>query len=191
MFSDGIIPFVEKGIITNEYKMKHRGKIVTSFVVGTKKLYDFIDDNSQVAFLDIDYVNDTRIISSNPRAVAINSALEIDLTGQVCADSVGTYQYSGVGGQIDFMRGAALSKNGKPIIAMNSMTKSGASKIVPYLKNVAGVVSTRAHVHYVVSEYGVAYLFGKNVKQRAIALTCIAHPTHREWLEKEIAERFG
>ena len=191
MFSDGIIPLVEKGIITNKYKIKHRGKIVTGFVIGTKKLYDFIDDNPQVVFLDIDYVNDTKVIRSNPKAAAINSAIEIDITGQVCADSIGTYQYSGVGGQMDFMRGAALSDGGKPIIALTSTTKKGESKIVPFLKNGAGVVSTRAHVHYVVTEFGVAYLFGKNLRQRAMALMNLAHPMHREWLEKEIIMRFG
>ena len=191
MFSDGILPLVEKGIITNNYKNKHPGKIVTSFVIGTRKLYDFIDDNPLVAFLDIAYVNDTRVIRSNPKAVSVNSAIEIDLTGQVCADSIGSYQYSGVGGQMDFMRGSALSENGKPIIALNSMTKNGESKIVPFLKQGAGVVTTRAHVHYVITEYGSAYLFGKNLKQRAIALMNIAHPVHREWLEKEISKRFG
>jgi len=191
MFSDGVIPLVEKGIITNKYKNKHRGKLVTGFAIGTKKLYDFIDDNPQVVFLDIDYVNDTKVIRTNPKTVAVNSAIEIDITGQVCADSIGTYQYSGVGGQMDFMRGAALSEGGKPIIALTSTTKSGASKIVPFLKNGAGVVTTRAHVHYVVTEWGVAYLFGKNLRQRAIALMNLAHPDHRERLEKEIYDRFG
>ena len=191
MFSDGIIPLVEKGVINNKYKKKHNGKLVTGFAIGTRKLYDFIDDNPQVVFLDIDYVNDTRVIRTNPKVVAINSALEIDLTGQVCADSIGTYQYSGVGGQMDFMRGAALSAGGKPIIAMQSSTKNGKSKIVPYLKEGAGVVTTRAHVHYVVTEFGIADLFGKNLKQRAHALVQIAHPSHREELEKSIVERFG
>ncbi len=191
MFSDGIIPLVEKGVINNKYKVKHRGKIVTGFVIGTKKLYDFVDDNPLVSFLDIDYVNDTKVIRANPKVVAINSAIEIDITGQVCADSIGTFQYSGVGGQMDFIRGAALSEGGKPIIAMKSITKEGYSKIVPFLKNGAGVVTTRAHVHYVVTEYGVAYLFGKNLHQRALALLHIAHPSHREQLEKEIIKRFG
>ena len=131
------------------------------------------------------------MIRTNPRSVAINSAVEIDITGQVCADSIGTYQYSGVGGQMDFIRGAALSEGGKPIIALNSTTKSGASKIVPFLKEGAGVVTTRAHLRYVVTEYGVADLFGKNLRQRAKALTDIAHPDHREWLEKHNAGRFG
>ena len=191
MFSDGIIPLVEKGVINNKYKKKHNGKLVTGFAIGTRKLYDFIDDNPQVVFLDIDYVNDTRVIRTNPKVVAINSALEIDLTGQVCADSIGTYQYSGVGGQMDFMRGAALSAGGKPIIAMQSSTKNGKSKIVPYLKQGAGVVTTRAHVHYVVTEFGIADLFGKNLKQRAHALVQIAHPSHREELKKSIVDRFG
>lgn len=191
MFSDSVISLVEKGIINNKYKVKHRGKIVTGFVIGTKKIYDFVDDNPQVAFLDISYVNDTSVIRANPKVVAINSAIEIDITGQVCSDSIGTYQYSGVGGQMDFIRGAALSEGGKPIIALKSITKEGYSKIVPYLKEGAGVVTTRAHVHYVVTEYGVAYLFGKNLRQRAMALLKIAHPLHREWLENEIIKRFG
>ncbi len=190
MFSDGIIPLMEKGIITNKYKKKHNGKIVTGFAIGTRKLYDFIDDNPQVVFLDIDYVNDTKVIRVNPKVVAINSAIEIDMTGQICSDSIGMYQYSGVGGQMDFMRGAALSDGGKPIIAMNSTTKNGESKIVPFLKAGAGVVTTRAHVHYVVTEFGTANLFGKNLKQRAIALLHIAHPMHREGLEKAIFDRF-
>jgi acyl-CoA hydrolase len=191
MFSDGVIPLVEKGIITNKYKRKHRGKIVTGFIIGTRKLYDFVDDNPMVAFLDIEYVNDTSVIRMNPKAVAINSALEIDITGQICADSLGTYQYSGVGGQMDFIRGAALSEGGKPIIALASTTHNGDSKIVPFLKKGSSVVTTRAHVHYVVTEYGVAYLFGKNLRQRAMALMQIAHPSHREMLEREIFERFG
>jgi acyl-CoA hydrolase len=191
MFSDGLLPLVKSGVVTNKYKVKHRGKIVTGFVVGTKALYDFVDDNPLVAFLDIDYVNDTNVIRTNPKVAAINSAVEIDITGQVCSDSIGTYQYSGVGGQMDFMRGAALSKGGKPIIALKSTTKEGYSKIVPFLKQGAGIVTTRAHVHYVVTEYGVAYLFGKNLQQRAQALLNIAHPNHREDLEKEIIKRFG
>jgi acyl-CoA hydrolase len=190
MFSDGIIPLVEKGVINNKYKVKHKGKIVTSFAVGTSRLYEFINDNPQVVFLDIAYVNDASVIRKNPKVVAINSAVEIDITGQVCADSIGTYQYSGVGGQMDFMRGAALSHQGKPIIVMKSVTKEGFSKIVPFLKNGAGVVTTRAHVHYVITEYGIANLFGKNLYQRAIAMRDIAHPDHREWLDKEIYNRF-
>lgn len=191
MFSDGIIELIKTGVVTNAYKKKHRGKTVSSFALGTHKLYQFIDDNPAFAFLEADYVNDGRVIRSNPKVVAINSAIEIDITGQVCSDSIGTYQFSGVGGQMDFIRGASLSEGGKPIIAISSVTKKGDSKIVPYLKQGAGVVSTRAHVHYVVTEYGVAYLYGKNLHQRAIALMNIAHPNHREELEKEIIHRFG
>jgi acyl-CoA hydrolase len=191
MFSDGILPLVENGIITNAYKKKHRGKIITSFVVGTRKLYDFVDDNAMVGFLDIDYVNDTKVIRENPKAISINSAIEIDITGQVCSDSIGTYQFSGVGGQIDFMRGASLSPGGKPIIAIESRTGKGQSKIVPTLKTGAGVVTTRAHMHYVVTEYGVADLFGKNLSQRAYALLDIAHPDDRETLDRALFERFG
>lgn len=191
MFSNGVIDLIKKGVVTNKYKKKHRGKTVTSFAIGTRDMYSFIDDNPQFAFLEAEYVNDGRIIRTNPKVVAINSAIEIDLTGQVCADSIGTYQYSGVGGQMDFIRGASLSEGGKPIIAMGSATKKGASKIVPYLKQGAGVVTTRAHVHYVVTEYGVAYLYGKNLRQRAYELMRIAHPDNREALEEEIIKRFG
>jgi acyl-CoA hydrolase len=190
MFSDGLLPLIETGVITNKYKKKHPGKIVSGFVVGTRKLYDFVDDNPLVRLLDIAYVNNPAVILQNPKVVAINSAIEIDLTGQVCADSIGMYQYSGIGGQLDFMRGAAISEGGKPIIAMASTAKNGESKIVPFLKQGAGVVTTRGHVHYVVTEYGVSYLFGKNLKQRAEALIGIAHPNHRDWLSKEVHNRF-
>jgi len=191
MFSDGVISLVENGVITNKFKKKHRGKIVTGFAIGTRKLYDFIDDNPQVVFLEIDYVNDTKVIRANPKAVSINSAIEIDLTGQVCADSIGYKMYSGVGGQMDFIRGASLSEGGKPIIALRGTTPKGASKIVPFLRQGAGVVTTRAHVHYVVTEHGVANLYGKNLRQRAEALTAIAHPQHREMLDQATVERFG
>ncbi|MBL7924349.1 MAG: acetyl-CoA hydrolase/transferase family protein [Bacteroidia bacterium] len=190
MFSDGIIPLIENGTINNRYKRRHPGKTVTGFCLGSEKLYQYIDDNPSFAFLDIDYVNDTKVIRENPSVVAINSCIEIDLTGQVCSDSIGTYQFSGVGGQMDFMRGAALSKGGKPIIALTSRTNKGVARITPFLKQGAGVVTTRAHVHYVVSEYGVAYLFGKNLRQRAKALISIAHPDDREHLEKAFHERF-
>lgn len=191
MFSDGVLELFKKGVITNRYKKRHRQKIVSTFAIGTKALYDFIDDNPAFAFLESDYVNDTYVISKNPKVVAINSAIEIDMTGQVCADSIGTFQFSGVGGQMDFIRGANLSEGGKPIIAMNSVTNKGASKIVPFLKQGAGVVTTRAHVHYIVTEYGIANLFGKNLKQRAYALIDIAHPDHREMLSQEAFQRFG
>ena len=191
MCSNGIIDLLEKGVITNRFKKKHPGRIVTSFAIGTRRLYDLVHDNPQFAFLEAQYVNDGKVIRENPKVVAINSAIEIDLTGQVCADSIGTYQYSGVGGQLDFLRGAALSKGGKPIIAMASTTGKGLSKIVPFLKQGAGVVTTRAHVHYVVTEHGVAYLYGRNLRQRAEALIAIAHPDHREALERATFERFG
>ena len=191
MCSNGIVDLIERGVITNRLKRKHPGRVVTSFAIGTRKLYDHIDDNPQFAFLDAQYVNDGHVIRSNPKATAINSAIEIDLTGQVCSDSIGSYQYSGVGGQMDFMRGAALSEGGKPIIAMASTTGDGASKIVPFLRQGAGVVTTRAHVHYVVTEFGVAYLYGRNLHQRAEALTAIAHPDHREALERATFERFS
>lgn len=184
MFSDGILPLVEKGVINGVNKKKHTGKIVSSFVVGSKKLYDFIDDNPVVHMLDSDYVNSPTVIQRNPKVVAINSAIEIDLTGQVCADSIGSHIYSGVGGQMDFIRGASLSEGGKPIIALSSVTKSGESKIVPFLKQGAGVVTTRAHMHYVVTEYGVANLYGKTIDERIEELIRIAHPMHRDELEK-------
>lgn len=190
MFSDGLISLVESGVVTGERKIKHPGKIVAGFVMGTRRLYDFVDDNPQVLMLDIAYVNDSAVIRRNPKVTAINSAIEVDLTGQVCADSIGTYLYSGVGGQMDFIRGASLSEGGKPIIALPSMTARGESKIVPFLKEGAGVVTTRAHVHYIVTEYGVANLYGKNLRQRSEELIRIAHPTHREALEKAAFERF-
>lgn len=190
MCSDGVIDLFEKGVINNKCKQIHPNKGVSAFALGTRRLYDFLDDNPAVHFLDIDYVNDPHIIRRNDKMVAINSAIEIDLTGQVCADSIGTYQYSGVGGQMDFMRGAALSQGGKPIIALPSRTRKGIPRIVPFLKPGAGVVTTRAHMRYVVTEYGVAYLFGKNLRQRAKALIHIAHPDDRENLEKSCFERF-
>src|SRR5688572_7769497 len=188
MFSDGIIPLIEKGIITNQHKKKYRGKTVTSFLLGSRKLYDFVDDNPSVVALNIDYVNDTAVIRTNPKVTAINSAIEVDITGQVCSDSIGTYHFSGVGGQMDFVRGAALSEGGKPIIALPSVTKRGQSRIAAFLKQGAGVVTTRAHAHYVVTEYGIAYVYGKNLRQRAKALIDIAHPNHREALEKAAFE---
>ncbi|HTE30335.1 MAG TPA: acetyl-CoA hydrolase/transferase C-terminal domain-containing protein [Chryseolinea sp.] len=190
MFSDGIIPLIESGVITNEYKTKYRNKTVTAFLLGTRKLYDFVDDNPSIVVMNIDYVNDTAVIRTNPKVTAINSAIEVDTTGQVCSDSIGTYHYSGVGGQMDFVRGASLSEGGKPIIALPSVTKKGESRIAACLKNGAGVVTTRAHAHYIVTEYGVAYLYGKNMRQRAKALIDIAHPNHREMLEKAAFERF-
>ncbi|MCH4824459.1 4-hydroxybutyrate CoA-transferase [Gramella lutea] len=191
MFSDGILPLVEKGIITGEEKEVKTGKLVTCFAVGSPKLYDYVDDNPLVHFKEAAYTNDTAIIRKNPKVTAINSAIEIDLTGQVCADTIGKIQYSGVGGQMDFIRGATLSEGGKAIIAMPSVTKNGISKIVPYLKTGAGVTTTRAHVHYIATEYGVVNLFGKNLKQRAEALISIAHPDHREELSRQAFERLN
>ncbi|HPH87511.1 MAG TPA: acetyl-CoA hydrolase/transferase C-terminal domain-containing protein, partial [Chitinophagales bacterium] len=191
MCSDGIIDLFEKDIINNSKKIIHPYKTVTGFAVGTKKLYDYVDDNPAFAFLDIDFVNDPHIISKNPKVVAINSAIEVDITGQVCADSIGTRLFSGIGGQMDFIRGAALSQGGKPIIALTSRTKKGEPRIVPFLKQGAGVVTTRGHVHYIVTEFGVAYLYGKNLRQRAKALIAIAHPDDRELLEKTYSERFS
>jgi acyl-CoA hydrolase len=190
MFSDGIIDLFEKDIINNRNKKIHPNKLVTSFALGTNKLYNYINDNPAINFLDIDYVNDPHVIRRNPKVIAINSAVEIDLTGQICADSIGKYQYSGIGGQMDFMRGAALSEGGKPIIAVNSRTHKGVSRIVPYLQQGAGVVTTRGHIHYVVTEYGVAYLYGKNLRQRAKSLIEIAHPDDREFLTQQCFERF-
>lgn len=190
MFSDGLIELIQKGVVTNEKKKIHPGKTVTAFVAGTQRLYDFVDDNPTISFMNVAYVNDTTIIRKNPKVVAINSALEIDLTGQICADSIGTYQYSGIGGQMDFMRGASLSEGGKAIIAMPSVTAKGVSKITPLLKQGAGVVTTRGHAHYVVTEYGVVNLYGKNTEQRSKLLISIAHPDHRETLERAHFERF-
>ncbi|GAA4731677.1 acetyl-CoA hydrolase/transferase family protein [Flavisolibacter ginsenosidimutans] len=190
MFSDGVVDLFERDIINNKYKKIHPNKGVSGFALGTRRMYDYVNDNPAFQFLDIDYVNDPHVIRRNNKMVAINSAVEIDITGQVCSDSIGTYQYSGVGGQMDFMRGAALSEGGKPIIALPSRTAKGVPRIVPFLKHGAGVVTTRAHVHYVVTEYGIAYLYGKNLRQRAKALINISHPDDRETLEKACFERF-
>ena len=190
MMSDGVIPLIEKGVIDNSRKKINLGKSVTGFMAGTRRLYDFVNDNPSIRVMDISFVNDTSIIRKNPKVTAINSAIEIDLTGQVCADSMGTYQYSGIGGQMDFIRGASLSEGGKPIIAMPSVTSKGLSRIVPFLKEGAGVVTTRGHVHWVVTEYGIVNLFGKNLKQRGKELINISHPDHRESLEKSFYERF-
>lgn len=191
MFSDGLLPLVENGIITGEEKVIKTGKIVTSFAAGTQRLYDFIDDNPLVHFKEAAYTNDTALIARNPKVTAINSAIEIDLTGQICADSIGMRHFSGVGGQMDFIRGAAISHGGKPIFAISSATPKGISKITPALKEGAGVTTTRAHVHYVVTEYGVVNLFGKNLYERAKALISISHPDHRESLDRAAYDRFN
>ncbi len=190
MCSDGIIDLFDNDVINNSKKKIHPNKTVTGFAVGTRRLYDYVHDNPAFVFLDIDYVNDPHVIRRNPKVVAVNSAIEVDITGQVCADSIGTMQYSGIGGQMDFMRGAALSEGGKPIIALTSRTHKGVNRIVPFLKPGAGVVTTRGHIHYVVTEYGSAYLFGQNLRQRAKSLIQIAHPDDREMLERACFERF-
>ncbi|KAJ3211941.1 hypothetical protein HDU82_004492 [Entophlyctis luteolus] len=185
MFQEGLIPLIESGAVTNALKTFLPNKVLTSFVLGTRRLYEFIDDNPSVCFYDASIANNPSIIATNPKVTAINSAIEVDLTGQVCADSVGHKMVSGVGGQVDFERGAALSHGGLPIICLPSTTKSGASRIVTAIHPGGGIITTRPHVHYVVTEWGYAYLFGKNLQQRAKALIGIAHPDHRERLEKE------
>lgn len=191
MFSDGVVDLVEAGCVTNTHKFYHPGKITGSFLVGTRRLFDFVDNNPFVVMCDVSFVNNIPVIAKNPRMTAINSCIEVDLTGQVVSDSIGTRMYSGVGGQVDFIRGAAVGRDGlgKPILAMPSTTSRGETKIVPFLKEGGGVVTTRAHVHYLVTEWGIAYLFGKNLRQRAFHLINIAHPDHREALEKASFER--
>jgi acyl-CoA hydrolase len=190
MVSDGVIDLIESGIITNEKKTLHPGKILAGFVLGTKRLFDYIHNNPVFEFHPSQYINDPFIISHNDRQVSINSAIEIDLTGQICADSIGYSFYSGIGGQIDFVRGSARSKGGKPIIALRSTAVNDSiSRIVPHLKQGAGVVTSRGDVHYVVTEFGVAYLHGKTVRERCQALVNIAHPKFREELERHAHER--
>lgn len=191
MFSDGILPLVDKGIVTGKYKNIDRGKMVACFLMGSKALYDFVDDNPRVAMMDVAHTNNVAVIRKLDNVTAINSALSIDLTGQVCADSIGKKHYSGVGGQIDFIRGAGHSKNGKPIIAIPSVTSKGVSKISPTLIEGSGVVSTRANIHWVVTEHGAVNLYGKTLQERARLLISIAHPDHREALEHAAFDRFG
>jgi acetyl-CoA hydrolase len=189
LFADGVVDLVEMGVITGERKTLHPGKIIAGFVLGTQRVYDFIDDNAMVEFHPQDYVNDPFIIAQNDNMIAINSAIEVDLTGQVCADSIGPKLYSGVGGQVDFIRGATRSKGGKPIIALPATAKKGTiSRVVPMLKPGAGVVTTRNDVHYVVTEFGVADLYGKTIRQRVEALIGIAHPDFRADLRQQARE---
>ncbi|WP_340154842.1 acetyl-CoA hydrolase/transferase C-terminal domain-containing protein [uncultured Winogradskyella sp.] len=188
MFSDGVIDLILNNVINGNYKKINRGRALSTFVMGSKRLYDYVDDNPFVEMRASNYTNNAAYIKQNPKMVAINSAIEVDLTGQVCADSIGSNIYSGVGGQMDFIRGASLSEGGKAIIALPSVTKNGVSRIVPILKPGAGVVTTRAHVQYVVTEYGVANLYGKTIKQRVEALTRIAHPDHRLSIDKAYFE---
>lgn len=184
LFSDGVIDLVEAGVITNSKKTLHPGKIIAGFILGTKRLYEWVHNNPLIEFLRTEYVNDPFVISQNHRMVAVNSAIEVDLTGQICADSIGTKLYSGVGGQLDFIYGASRSKGGVPIISLPSTAKD-ISRIVPTLKQGAGVVTTRNHVHYVVTEYGVASLYGKTIRERAQELINVAHPDFRDEITKE------
>jgi 4-hydroxybutyrate CoA-transferase len=187
LFSDGIIDLVEAGVLTNARKTLHQGKIIAGFVIGTKRLYDWVDDNPLIELHPTEHVNDPFVIAQNDRMVAINSAIEVDLTGQVCADSIGPKLYSGVGGQLDFIYGASRSKEGVPIIALPSTAKDF-SRIVGMLKQGAGVVTTRNHVRYIVTEYGIADLYGKTIRQRAHALINIAHPDFRDELTYQARE---
>jgi acyl-CoA hydrolase len=191
MFADGILPLVEKGVVNGAMKGIDRGKMVSTFLMGSKTLYDFVDDNPGVVMKDVGYTNDINMICRNPKVTAINSAIQVDLTGQVCSDSIGTKHYSGVGGQIDFIRGASMSPGGKPIIAMPSVTKKGMSKIAPVLHLGAGVVTTRSNMHWLVTENGAANLYGKTLQERARLIISIAHPNHQEELDKAAYERFG
>lgn len=185
MFSDGVIDLIESNVINCNYDATSRGRALATFLIGSQRLYDFVNDNPFVEMKESSYVNDTTKIRKNPKMVAINSAIEVDVTGQVCADSIGAKMYSGVGGQMDFIRGASLSPEGKAIIALPSTTKRGESRIVPYLKQGAGVVTTRSHVHHVITEYGIADLYGKTLLQRAAEMVKIAHPDHQEWIERD------
>jgi acyl-CoA hydrolase len=187
MFSDGLVPLMKAGNVTNRRKKVHQGRTVTSFVTGTKKVFDFVHDNQLVEFHPCDRTNDTSLIRKNENVVAINSAIEVDLTGQVCSDSIGHRIYSGIGGQMDFIRGAALSPGGKPIIALPSRTKKGISRITAELKPGAGVVTTRGHVHWVVTEQGAVDLHGKSLKERAERLISIAHPDVRGELRRQVS----
>ena len=184
LLTEGVLDLVKKGVINGYEKKIDKGKIIASFAMGTQELYDFIDHNPSVEITEASYSNEVSVIRQNPKMISINSAIEVDITGQVCADSIGTTIFSGFGGQIDFVRGAMLSEGGKSIIAFPSVTNKGESKIVPFLKQGAGVVTTRAHVQYIVTEYGVAELFSKSLQERAKALIAIAHPDHREALER-------
>ena len=191
MFADGVLPLVEKGVINGRNKGVDKGMMVSTFLMGTQKVYNFIDNNPMVRMMDVGYTNDPFIISQNPKTTAINSAIQVDLTGQVCADSIGTRFWSGVGGQVDFIYGASRSKGGKAIIAMPSVTNKGVSKIAPTLNEGAGIVTTRAHMHWFVTEFGAVDLYGKSLQERARLLISVAHPDHREDLDKAAFERFG
>lgn len=188
MFSDGVIDLIEKNVINCNYKGILQGRALATFLIGSQRLYDFVNDNPFIEMKESCFVNDTARIRKNPKMIAINSAIEVDVTGQVCADSIGMKMYSGVGGQMDFIRGASLSNGGKAIIALPSITKRGESRIVPFLKQGAGVVTTRSHVQYIITENGIADLYGKTLKQRVAEMVNIAHPMHQETIEKEYSE---
>lgn len=191
MFADGILPLVESGVVNGAKKGIDVGKMTSTFLMGSKALYDFVDDNPGVVMKDVSYTNDINMICKNPKVTAINSAIQVDITGQVCSDSIGTKFYSGVGGQIDFIRGASMSPGGKPIIAMPSITGRGESKIASVLHLGAGVVTTRSNMHWMVTEYGAVNLYGRALQDRAKLLISIAHPDHRESLDRAAFERFG
>ena len=191
MFADGVLPLVESGVINGRNKAIDKGKMVSTFLMGSQKVYDFIDNNPGVAMMDVGYTNDPFVIAKNPKVTAINSALQVDLTGQICADSLCTKFYSGVGGQIDFIYGASRSEGGKAILAMPSVTNKGISKIAPELTLGAGVVTTRSHVHWFVTEYGAVNLYGKSLQERARLIISVAHPDHREALDRAAFDRYG
>lgn len=188
MFSDGVIDLIENDVINCNYKGVVRGRALATFLIGSQRLYDFVNDNPFVEMRESSFVNDTAVIRRNPKMVAINSAIEVDVTGQVCADSIGARMYSGVGGQMDFIRGASLSAGGKAIIALPSITKKGESRIVPFLRQGAGVVTTRSHVQYIITENGIADLYGKTLRQRMSEIVRIAHPSHQENIERQYFE---
>lgn len=191
MFSDGVLPLVEKGVINGSNKALDKGKMVSTFLMGSNKLYDFVNNNKDVLMMECSYTNDPFVVAKQPKMTAINSCIEIDITGQVCADSIGIKMFSGVGGQVDFMYGASRSEGGKAIMAMPSVTNKGETKIVPYLKQGASVDTTRYHMHYFATEYGVVDLYGKTMQERAKLIISISHPNFREELEKAAVERWG
>ena len=191
MFADGVLPLVKKGVINGAKKGTDKYRIVSTFLMGSQQIYDFVDNNPGVLMMDVGYTNDPFVIAQNPKMTAINSAIEVDLTGQVCADSIGTKFYSGVGGQIDFLYGASRSEGGKPIIAMPSRTAKGESKLVSTLKVGAGGVTTRAHMHWLVTEFGAVNLYGKTLQERARLIISVAHPDDREMLDRAAFERYG
>lgn len=191
MFADGVIDLVEKGVVNGANKAIDRGKMVATFLLGSKRLYDYTNRNDRVLMKDVGYTNDPFIIAKNPKVTAINSALQVDLTGQIAADSLGTKCYSGVGGQIDFFYGASRSAGGRPILAMPSVTEKGVSKIAPVLLPGAGVVTTRAHAHWLVTEFGAVNLYGRPLQERSRLIISIAHPNQREALDRAAFERFG